>query len=95
MPYKDFGQAKEAAKERQRKHRQGVTKGVTCQGVTGQGVTGYPAIIHALTDPEKRRKLEKVYHSLRDFKQEKGVYYGHPYNGISFDIIGEMLEVTR
>ena len=95
MPYKDSDQAKEAAKERQRKHRQGVTKGVTAEGVTGQGVTGYPAIIHALADPEKRRKLEKVYQSLRDFKQEKNVYYGSPYNGLSFDIIGEMLEATR
>ena len=58
-------------------------------------VTQYPAIIYALADPIKRRKLEKVYQSLRDFKQEKNVYYGLPCNGISFDIIGEMLEVTR
>lgn len=58
-------------------------------------VTQYPAIIHALADPDKRRKLEKVYQSLRDFKREKDVHYGLPYNGISFDIAGELLEATR
>jgi len=58
-------------------------------------VTQYPSIIYALTDNDKRRKLDDIYRSLRDAKQEKNVYYGLPYNGLSFDIIGEMLEVTR
>ena len=39
MPYKDEGVAREKAAERQRKHREGVTKGVTGQGVTSGGVT--------------------------------------------------------
>lgn len=39
MPYKDKVKATEASKGRMRKHRQGVTKGVTKQGVTGEGVT--------------------------------------------------------
>lgn len=36
---KDLQSRRLAATERQRKHRQGVTEGVTLQGVTGQGVT--------------------------------------------------------
>lgn len=55
-------------------------------------VTQYPAIIYALMD--KRKKLDEVYRSLKDARQDKNVYYGNPYNGISFDIVGEMLEVT-
>lgn len=74
-----------------RKRREGVTN----QGVTGEGVTQYPAILQALTDPTKRRKLEKIYQSLRDFKQEKNVYYGYPDRGVPFDLVGELLEATR
>ncbi len=36
---KDKEKRKQASKDRQRKHRQGVTMGVTKQGVTGEGVT--------------------------------------------------------
>lgn len=50
-------------------------------------------IVHAIV--EDRERLDNVYRSLRDARQEKNVYYGLPYNGLSFDIIGEMLEVTR
>ena len=39
MPIKDPEKRKEAARERQQKHRKGVTMGVTSEGVTGQGVT--------------------------------------------------------
>ena len=39
MPYKNKEKATQASKERMRKHRQGVTEGVTTQGVTGEGVT--------------------------------------------------------
>ena len=94
MPYKDKGKAKEAARDRQRKHRQGVTQeGVTEQGVT-LDVTQYPAILLALTDPIKRRKLEKVYQSLKDFKQEKNVFYGYPAM-MPFDVVGDLLEATN
>lgn len=57
-------------------------------------VTQYPAILQALTDPTKRRKLEKIYQSLRDFKQEKNVFYGYPDRGVPFDLVGELLEIT-
>ena len=64
-------------------------------GLTEGSNKEYPAILQALTDPIKRRKLEKIYQLLRDFKQEKNVYYGYPDNGIPFDLVGELLEVTR
>lgn len=101
MSYKDKGKRKEADRERQRRHR-ALQKGVTSLGVTGEGVTQYPAIIHALCNPDKRVKLEKIYSSLKDCKVENAVYYGYPAKywypegtGISFDTIGELLEVTQ
>ena len=57
-------------------------------------VTQYPAILLALTDSVKRVKLEKIYESLRNFKQEKNVYFGYPDRGIPFDIVGELLDAT-
>ena len=86
-----------------RKRREGVT-GVTKAGVTEEGVTGltgvtetgvteYPAVIEALVDPVKRAKLEKIYHSLASHNVETQVRYG--LWGPTFDIIGELLEVTR
>jgi len=85
--------AKDRMKRYRNKRRNETVTG-TPENVTVD-VTQYPAIIYALTDPIKRDKLDKVYWSLRAVHQEKNVYYGLPYNGISFDIIGEMLEVTR
>ena len=94
MPYKDKDKSREAAAERQRKHREGVTQeGVTGQGVT-LGVTQYPAILRALVDPEKRTKLEKIYQSLSNFKQAENVYYGC-IDPVPFDVVGELLEVTK
>ena len=82
--------------------KEGVTKsGVTDTGVTEEGVTGltgltgvteYPAVIEALVDPVKRAKLEKIYHSLASHNVEAQVRYG--LWGPTFDIIGELLEVT-
>jgi len=57
-------------------------------------VTQYPAILKSLVDPDKRAKLEKIYQSLRDFKQEKSVFYGYP-GMIPFDEVGGLLETTR
>ena len=74
----------------------GVTKsgvtGLTEMGVTKEGVTEYPAVIEALVDPVKRAKLEKIYHSLASHDVEAQVRYG--LWGPTFDIIGELLEVT-
>ncbi len=60
-----------------------------------QDVTHYPAILLALTDPIKRRKLEKISQSLKNHNVDKIVYYGYPDKGVPFDMVGEMLEVTQ
>jgi len=46
-----------------------------------KGSQEYPAIIHALTGPEKRKKLEKITQSLKIHKQDMNVYYGYPNMG--------------
>lgn len=92
MPYKSSDQAKQASRERMRKYREGVTKGVTLEGVTGEGVTRYPAIMYALTDPIKRAKLEKICQSLKDHHVLGDVRYGC--FGPTFDVVSELLEVT-
>ena len=95
MPYKDKEKQKAAVKRAVDKHR-GITKGITSEGITEQGITQYPAILKALVDPEKRVKLEKIYQSLKDFKQAENVYYGYPgLGGVPFDIVGDLLETTK
>jgi len=94
MPYKDKEKQKKAVKHAVDKHRV-LQKGITPEGITEKGITQYPAIVLALVDPIKRKKLEKIYQSLKDFKQEKNVYYGHPYKGVPFDLVGDLLEVTE
>ncbi len=94
-PYKDKEAQKEANRDRMRKVR-GNTSGNTTQGntekVTQDNVTQYPSIILALTD-HRREKLEKVYQSLKDHKVETLVRYGC--YGPTFDVVGELLEVTQ
>lgn len=41
-----------------------------------------------------RARLEKVYQSLKDFKQETDVYYGCGKDSVPFDVVGELLEAT-
>ena len=54
----------------------------------------YPVILEALVNPEKRKKLEKIHQSLKEFNQLENVYYGYPDRGIPFDMVGELLEAT-
>lgn len=92
--YKDKAKQREAVKRAVDKHR-GITKGITEEGITGQGITRYPAIIYALTDPIKRKKLEDITQSLKIHKQDGNVYYGYPgLGGVPFDIVGDLLEAT-
>jgi len=91
--YKDKEKQKEATAERVRRYRN-KQKGVTSEGVTQQGVT-YPAILRALVDPIKRQKLEKIYQSLKEFKQAENVYYGCGKDSVPFDVVGDLLEVTK
>ena len=60
--------------------------------IVDPNVRPLPAIVYALTDPIKRRKLEKICQSLKDFNQLGEVGYG--VEGPTFDIVGELLEVT-
>ncbi len=86
--YKDREKAKLASKERMRKYRQGVTKGVTKEGVTGQGVT-YP-ILYALGDIKKRAKLRCICQNLSNHGVLKDVRYG--VSGPTMDVVAELLE---
>ena len=61
-----------------------------------EDVTRYPALIMAITDPVKRRKLEKISQSLKARNLEKLLCYGHPLaGGVPFDIVGDYLEATK
>lgn len=79
-------QTKEVHREYMRKYRQG------SQG--NEEGSHYPAILYALTDPKRRRKLEKIYHSLKDFKVADRVYYGCSKDSVPFDVVGDLLEAT-
>ncbi len=82
--------------KRKQKSVTDVTQSVTQdpENVT-QDVTQCPAIIHALTDPLKRRKLERITESLRNFNQLANVYYGCGKDSVPFDRVGELLEATQ
>ena len=83
---------REQSKLRMQKMRN--KKSVTKDSVTKEDVTQYPAIIHALCDPIKREKLEKIYQSLKDFRQEKNIFYGCGKQSMPFDMVGEYLDAT-
>lgn len=91
MPYKDKEKQRKAVRDAVNKHR----KGITSEGITEQGITRYPAIIHALVNPEKRLKLEKITQSLKNFKVADKVYYGCSKDSVPFDVVGDLLEATR
>ena len=93
MPYKDKEKQKQAVKRAVDKHR-GITKGITSEGITEQGITQYPAIIHALVNPDKRKKLEAITQSLKEFKVADRVYYGCS-DPVPFDVVGDLLEATK
>lgn len=62
------------------------------EGLTGEGLTQYPAILHALTDPGRRHKLERICQSLKEHNVLSEVRYG--VSGPTFDVVAELLEVT-
>ena len=64
------------------------------EGITKVKATAdrYPAIVEALCDPDKRKKLVKIYESLKAHDVEKEVRYG--IWGPTFEGIGELLEIT-
>jgi len=70
-----------------------VTQSVTnhLDNVT-QGVTHIPAIVRALIDPVRRKKLEDITLSLKKHGVDKEVRYG--IHGPTFDMVGDLLDVT-
>ncbi len=72
--------------------RKGLTQGVNISGVNGAGVNKYPALLYALVDPDKRRRLERIHQSLKERGLTGMVTYG--YGGPSFTEVGELLEAT-
>jgi len=55
-------------------------------------VTQYPAILLALVDPVKRKKLEAIVLEMKRHHVSEHVRYGIA--GPTFDVVGELLEVT-
>jgi len=101
MAYKDLEKKQEATRERVRRYRekakalQNKVEGVTLEGVTEQGVTSYPAIIYALTDPIKRKKLEAIIGSLSRRGIASQLYYGCGRSSVPFDIVGDLLDTVK
>jgi len=57
-------------------------------------VTGHSAgLLESIVDPTKRKKLEKIYTSLKNRGLQREVRYG--VYGPDFETVGEMLEVTK
>ena len=80
--------------------KQGVTKlGITegdskeglTRGVNKEGLTQYHPILEYLVD--KRDKLERLCHSLRQHNQLREVYFGCRQT-LSFDIVEGLLQAT-
>ena len=97
-------QSKERHTEYMREKR-GSQKGSQDEGSQPEGSRGnmglgldmatkYPAVLLVLVDPIKRIKLEKIYLSLKDFKQAENVYYGCGKGSVPFDVVGDWLEAT-
>ncbi len=90
-PYKD----KEKRTQAVRDYR-GRQKGLQKEGITESRYpkdASSPAILRAITDPKKRSKLERISQGLSDRGLGKDVRYG--IGGPTFDIVKELLEVTR
>lgn len=97
MGYKDREKQREYDKERMRRKRGRTDKveqaGVE-QGEVEHNPDKYPALLYALTDPIKRKKLEKICVSLKAHNVLDKVYYGYPDRGVPFDIVAELLDAT-
>lgn len=101
MPYRDPEKRKQASKDSMGRKRKGLTLGINKDDIK-EGVNKYPAVLYALMDDEpdpqknRRLKLEKIYHSLNDFKVSDKVFYGYPgLGGVPFDVVGNYLEATN
>ncbi len=88
MPYKDKEKSKEAATERQRKHRQGVT----LEGVTGEGVTRVEFIKDYINDPFIIEGIESKIKKDWPERYERAYIYKLKRSGVVLDtVIGKDL----
>ena len=102
MTYKDKENERVASKERMRRMRQGVTKGVTkTEGVTALGAKGvtYPDILNKLTDKTWRKKLSMLNDAFKTSHNPNyakdtflGVIFPDRY---SLDVVFDLMECTR
>ena len=86
-------QNKEVHKEYMRRRREGSQKGSQIGVGSQEGSQVHPAIVRAITDPKIRLKIERISQELNDRGLGKDVRYG--IDGPTFDIVKELLEVTR
>jgi len=90
VPYKDKQKTLEAVK-RYREKQKGITGRDNKEGDNKQGITQYHPILEYLV--EKRDKLERICHSLRQHNQLGEVYFGCR-QPLSFDIVEGLLQAT-
>lgn len=84
-PYKDKEAQKKAVAEAVKKHRQGITEGITRE---------HP-IMKYLIPGKKREDMEVIVESVRSFNQLENVRFGAGVYSLPLDIAGGMLEATR
>ena len=86
-------QSKEVHREYMKRRREGSQQG-SQNGVGSQrGSQVYPAIVRAITDPKIRSKVERISEELNSRGLGNDVRYG--IDGPTFDIVKELIEVTR
>jgi len=73
MPYKNKEQAKEASKERMRKHRQGVTSGVTRMFTPSKFIA----------EEEDLKMQERVKERIKTMSGAELVSFGNLFNGFT------------
>jgi len=86
-------QSKEVHREYMRRRREGSQQGSQIGVGSQDGSREYPAILRAITDPKIRSKVERISQELSNRGLGKDVRYR--IDGPTFDIVKELLEVTR
>lgn len=81
-------------KAQYQKERRGLQRGTSNEGTSLGGTSDYPPIIHAITDPVKRKKLEAICESLDNHKLLSKVYYGAGAHSVDFGTVSDLLAAT-
>lgn len=85
---------KQREQARLRKQRQRDKERDISGSVTPPSVTEVPAIVTAITNPVMRKKLEAVCSSLKSRNLLGDVRYGCGRDSITFNTVGELLDIT-